>query len=318
MANARLRKEVRHFSIFKLMKGLVHMNYLKEINAFHARQETEPLTMAAAYLWIVLMDINNRAGWKKQFTVAVSLLCAKTSLKEGTFKRARNELQKKGYIHVESQGANRAAMYQMISLQNNKETTREANDDRAHDGNDDGGSDHSNDHTNAPLFKQNETKQKENNTTAAEAIEFYRENFMEPDSNGKIKPYIAKSLLHWANEVGEPLVLVALERTLDQGQTKWVYVKRILQDWKDKGVQTVDDVQAEDAAFKQKREKRSKQPGHSYGRRSGEVVPDWFKERNKKQDVGQEEAITPELSAEEEAEERAELEALLRENSSGG
>jgi len=65
------------------------MNYLKEINAFHASQETEPLTIAAAYLWIVLMDINNRAGWREQFSVAATLLCAKTSLKEGTFKRAR-------------------------------------------------------------------------------------------------------------------------------------------------------------------------------------------------------------------------------------
>src|SRR5699024_2605160 len=173
-----------------------------------------------------------------------------------------------------------------------------------HDDSSDYSVDHSNDCTNAPLFKQNETKQKENNTTAADAIEFYRENFMDPDSKEKIKPYIAKSLLHWASEIGEPLVRVALERTLDQGQTKWVYVKRILQDWKDKGVQTVDDVQAEDATFKQKREKRSKQPGRSYGRRSDEVVPDWFKERNKKQDV----KVTPELSAAEEAEEMAELE----------
>jgi len=48
-------------------------------------------------------------------------------------------------------------------------------------------------------------------------------------------------------------------------------------------------------------------------------VPDWFKDWNKKQDVkGQGEATTPELSAAEEAEEVAELEALLKEHSSGG
>src|SRR5699024_241344 len=295
-----------------------HMNYLKEINAFHIKKETEPLTMAAAQLWFTLTDINNRAGWKEQFTVPVSLLCAKAGMKEGNFKRARTELREKGYIRVESQGANRAAKYQMISLANNFGGAHLGNDDEADGCNIYGSSDHNNDCTNAPLFKQSETKQKENNTTAADAIEFYRENFMDPDSNEKIKPYIAKSLLHWANEIGEPLVRVALERTLDQGQTKWVYVKRILQDWKDKGVQTVDDVQAEDATFKQKREKRSKQPGRSYGHRSDEVVPDWFKERNKKQDVkGQQEATTPELSAAEEAEEMAELEALLKEHSSG-
>src|SRR5699024_6472912 len=144
------------------------MNYLKEINAFHARQETEPLTIAAAYLWSVLMDINNRSGWREQISVAATLMCAKTSLKEGAFKRARKELQEKGYIQDKSQRANRAGMYQMISLRNHKEATREVNGDGTHDDSSDYSVDHSNDCTNAPLFKLNDTKQKENNTTAAD------------------------------------------------------------------------------------------------------------------------------------------------------
>src|SRR5699024_8174894 len=148
---------------------------------------------------------NNRAGWKEQFTVPVSLLCARAGMEEGHFKRERTELREKGYIRVEPQGANRAAKDQLISLPNNIRGAHPRNDDEADDCNLYGSSDHNNDCTNAPLFKQNETKQKENNTTAADAIEFYRENFMDPDSNEKIKPYIAKSLLHWANEIGEPL-----------------------------------------------------------------------------------------------------------------
>ncbi|MBP2258779.1 DnaD domain-containing protein [Virgibacillus alimentarius] len=92
------------------------MNYLKEINAFHNMQETNPLSTAAAHLWSVLMHVNNRAGWKKEFSVAASLLCVKAALKEGTFKRARLELRDKGYIRFTPQGANRAAVYEMISL----------------------------------------------------------------------------------------------------------------------------------------------------------------------------------------------------------
>jgi len=102
------------------------MNYIKEIDAFHIRQETDPLTSAAAYLWFVLMDINSRTGWKKEFPVAAPLLCAKAALSEGTFKRARKELQGKGYIHVVSRGANRAAAYQMISLVNDVEAANTA------------------------------------------------------------------------------------------------------------------------------------------------------------------------------------------------
>lgn len=284
------------------------MNYIKEMNAFHIRQETEPLTIAAAYLWIVLMDINNRAGWKKQFSVAATLLCAKTTLKEGTFKRARKELQEKGYIHVLSQGANRAAVYQMISLQKTTVKVNETNDDRTNDDSDDHNVDYSNDCTNAPLYKRNKTKQKETNTTAADAVRFYRKNFMETDANKKMRPYIADDLLYWVNDLGEFLVIVAMKRALDQSQTKWGYVKTILQDWKNKGIQTLDDVEAEDTSFKKKQMKRMQQPRRSYGRRSDEIVPDWFKKRNQKLDEG----VTPELSVEEEAEERASLEALLR------
>src|SRR5699024_6973401 len=54
---------------FKNRKGLVQMNYIKEIDAFHIKQETDPLTSAAAYLWFVLMDINSRTGWKEEFSV---------------------------------------------------------------------------------------------------------------------------------------------------------------------------------------------------------------------------------------------------------
>src|SRR5699024_11010255 len=119
------------------------MNYLKEINAFHIKQETNPLTATAAYLWVVLMDVNNRTGWKKEFTVAASLLCVRAALKEGTFKRARLELQEKGYIYYKPQGANRAAKYQMISLVSPEGKV----DDDSTDGTSDCTINYSNDHS---------------------------------------------------------------------------------------------------------------------------------------------------------------------------
>src|SRR5699024_6001156 len=103
---------------FKDGQGVVQMGYIKEIDAIHIKQETDPLTSAAAYLWFVQMAINSRTGWKEVFSVGAPLLCVRAALSEGTFKRARKELQEKGYIHVVSQGANRAAAYQMISLVN--------------------------------------------------------------------------------------------------------------------------------------------------------------------------------------------------------
>jgi len=80
---------------------------------FILKQETNPLTISAAYLWFLLMDVNNKAGWRKKFTVAASLLRLKATLPDTTFKQARLELEKKGYIRFELRGRNRAAVYQI-------------------------------------------------------------------------------------------------------------------------------------------------------------------------------------------------------------
>ncbi|MYL56684.1 DnaD domain protein [Virgibacillus halodenitrificans] len=93
------------------------MNYMKEINAFHTQNMFDPLSGSAVALWSVLMHVNNLCGWKKEFTVAATQLQTMAGLKSTTFKAARKELQEKGRIIVTSRGANRAAMYQMISQQ---------------------------------------------------------------------------------------------------------------------------------------------------------------------------------------------------------
>lgn len=96
------------------------MNYLKEMNAFHIKQETNPLTLSATYLWFLLTDVNNKTGWRKNYSTSVFITC-ETTFPDTTFKRARLKLEKKGYIRFELRGRNRAAVYQMISLVNSEE-----------------------------------------------------------------------------------------------------------------------------------------------------------------------------------------------------
>jgi len=91
------------------------VNYVKEINAFYRRVETNAITGSATALWHTLMHINNRAGWVKEFSVAASVICAKSGLPLSTFKRARNELRDKGYLAYTSRGTE-APVYQMVSL----------------------------------------------------------------------------------------------------------------------------------------------------------------------------------------------------------
>src|SRR5699024_7475965 len=290
------------------MKGLGYMNYLKEINAFHIWQETNPLTASAAHLWSVLMHVNNRTRWKKEFTVAASVLCVKSALSESTFRRARKELSDKGYIHYKSQGANRAAVYQMISLV----SFEEEDGDSAADGVAgivDDSMKHSVNDTSVgsvgTLYKQDLTKQNENiaTTTAADAVVFYQENF------GMISPFISESLLGWVDYVGEPLVLAAMKRALERGKMNWGYVKAILLDWRKKGVRTVEAAQAADVEFQKQRGMRS---GRSGGSVQKEVVPEWFAERERelKKETKENQAGSV-LSKEEEEAELEELRKLL-------
>lgn len=91
------------------------MNYLKELNAFYHKMIFQPLSGSAVSLWNTLMNFNNRCFWQKEFSVPASVLQTVSGVKGGSFSRAREELVSNGFIRVTSRGANKAAMYQMIS-----------------------------------------------------------------------------------------------------------------------------------------------------------------------------------------------------------
>jgi DnaD/phage-associated family protein len=253
------------------------MNYLKEINAFHNQQETNPLSSAAANLWHVMMSVNNRAGWIKQFTVAVSVLCVKAALSESAFKRARIELQEKGYIRYQSRGGNRAALYEMITLAlpeqmkdaaSGQEMVNHKLDDKVSD-NPDRNLDHNLDRNVSALYKQNETKQEKRTTTTAWA--FFSENF------GKINSYIGNEMDQWITSAGDALVLTAMQRALERGKENWGYVKGILQAWDKKGITSVEDAMREETYFRERRQ------GGRHVSQQKEVIPDWFWKQKQEQ-----------------------------------
>jgi hypothetical protein len=92
------------------------MNYLREINAFYDWLETNPLSTSGIALWYALMHINNKAGWAKEFAVAVSVLCIKTGLSSRTVYDARNELKTKGRLDWRSRKGNQSAIYELFRL----------------------------------------------------------------------------------------------------------------------------------------------------------------------------------------------------------
>ncbi|SHG03933.1 DnaD domain-containing protein [Ornithinibacillus halophilus] len=280
------------------------MNYIKEINAFYNCLERNPLSASAVTLWHALMHINNKAAWTKEFTVSGLVLRLKSGLTESSFKRARTELKKKGYINYQSRGSNQAPIYQIVKLSfdvgggngvsgdscdcgasgeserpgtdgkddlANGEVNHEVNHNMDHRKN------YSMNQQANPLTKQNKTKRNEINLATSDAIVFYHENF------GVIPPFVTEDLLKWVDDLGEDMVLEAMKRALERNKATWGYVKGILNAWAKKGIRTVEQVEAEERKFL-----RERKGGDGYGqwkkaRQSDEIVPEWFLERKRKE-----------------------------------
>ncbi|SDM15443.1 DnaD domain-containing protein [Sediminibacillus halophilus] len=110
-----------------------------------------------------------------------------------------------------------------------------------------------------------------NNHAAAptDAIRFYLDNF------GVASPYITEEILAWIEDMGEEMVLLALTKALDQSKRSWGYAKGILQNWSDKNIKTLEQVEAEEVEFKNK--KANSKP--YYRPPKQEIVPDWFEQQ---------------------------------------
>ncbi|MFD2924782.1 DnaD domain-containing protein [Halobacillus naozhouensis] len=192
------------------------MNYLKEINAFYNQLEVNPLSGSANSLWHALLHINNKAGWKKEFTVAASVLCSKAGLSDGTFKRARNELKQKGYIIHKARGSNLSAVYEMISVQTIMDYSAFRND--------------------SPLVKQKKKQKEVVQVVGPNLHSFYEQNI------GTVTPFIAEMMKEWCEELSEELVMEALKIAVRQNKLFFQYIDGILRQWKQKGVRKIAEV----------------------------------------------------------------------------
>ncbi|MBC5638438.1 DnaD domain protein [Ornithinibacillus sp. BX22] len=278
------------------------MNYIKEINAFYDLMEREPLSASAVNLWHTLLHINNKAGWIEEFTVSSTILKLKGGLSDSSFKRARKELEERGFIEWRSRGRNLAPFYRMKSLcvefnsagkyrsrlvetEMNQQvdhimdhrTDQQMNQQTNHQ------ADQQVNRQTAPLIKQKETKQKETKQsrqegTKTDAVAFYQDNF------GLVTPFLTEELLSWINDFGDDFVIEAMKRALVRGKLNFSYVRGIMNSWIKQGIQSVEMLNAKE---KECINRKNHRVGWSRGR-SEEVVPDWFLERKRRQKVEKE------------------------------
>lgn len=138
-------------------------------------------------------------------------------------------------------------------------------------------------------------------SSTTDAIVFYQNNF------GLISPAISEHILSWINDMGDEMVIEALDRALKRNKPSWGYAERILKDWARKGIATIQQAEAEEIQFQnQMRNKR-----YTNNQAKSNVVPDWFKQQKIKQkEQAKQKPDLPKVDLEKE---KRELEEMLAE-----
>lgn len=238
------------------------MNYLLQINAFWDLQDEMQLSSSEIALWFVLMNVNNRLGWRATFTKASSTLREQAGLSERNFFKVRNVLQQKKLITVETRKGNQSAIYSIVNLY---EDLRANNADSSSDNGADNGSDNhsgSSSPLNKPKHKQNlngspATTPDIDNTHARdgnlfekwtdEIIPDFESEFGRPLSKMEQEAIVSMfENFHYSKK----MVLAALKEAVLNQALNLKYISTILAAWRKRGINSpamLDDEQRERA-----------------------------------------------------------------------
>lgn len=232
------------------------LNYIREINAFYVWLEENSLTPAAINLWHTLMHIHNKAGWRKNIGIARSVIHKKSGLGKTAYYRARDLLKEKGLIEYEEQGT-RSTIFKLnpfcedvcknVELSQNRTKPKQdlsqkkprTNSNLSHNKTNRG---YSLSHNKTDL-KLITSKQKHDDETD----EFFKMHF------GKLTPFLTQELDYWKKELGEELVLEAMQRAAGY-QKGWTYAKGILKNWLKQQVTSLNEVREYDQIFHGKKD----------------------------------------------------------------
>lgn len=173
------------------------------------------------------MHLNNKSGWQQTFTVARSVIEAKTGLKKDAYYKARNQLKQAGLIDFKERGT-KATAFELIPFSSVKQTSTQTTTETTEQT--------STQTTTATVTKQNETKQKREGEGAREENPFdvFQENF------GMARPAILQSIGMWCDDLSPGLVSSAIKFAAKKGWRSFASIESILNEWEEQGI---DDVQ---------------------------------------------------------------------------
>lgn len=267
------------------------MNYIKELRAFKDWQLVNPMPTSAIALWHSLMMLNNMTGWKEWFNGPYATLESLTGLSKQGIIDARKTLKEYGLINFKNGTKGKAPVYKINSLVNEldsesvkqqvKQQVKSLDsslvecEQKQECAQSLGAS--SDNSLNIPKHKLNINNKHNNNDYDMQksALNFYQNNF------GMINSFLADSISQWIDDMGDELVIEAMKRTLLQNSKSFGYTEKILMNWLNRNVKSMDDVKALDIEFENKQQRKKVV---NFKNTKNEPVPDWHKEKEQKVD----------------------------------
>lgn len=211
------------------------MNYIKEINAFYDWLELNSVRPSVVILWHALMHLNNKAGWVPEFTVARSVIEAKTGLKKDAYYTARNQLRQLGRIEFKERGT-KATAFRIIPLSSEKQTTSPTTNQTITPT------------TCQTINKLNKTKQNKEDEGADfvdRILDLLQKSeiLKKEDITEFLREDISDVIDHFGFDHPEEMILEAIKDSARGNGRTWKYVYKKLVDWRKKGIKTVADLE---------------------------------------------------------------------------
>ncbi|OZU87643.1 hypothetical protein CIL03_16275 [Virgibacillus indicus] len=220
------------------------LNFHKDKNFFMDWMMLNHITTGEIVLWHTLMNIGNRLGQRSIFNAPTSTLMKFTGLSKQGVINARKKLLERRFIRYEKGHLNKAPIYEMIPLHqaiehyssftNNEkltphltqEMTRELTPTST---------------PNLTIHKVKNSKEKSSSRGEGREVNLLFKSYEE--NMNKLTPMIEDELLAWARVFDEEIVVEAIRESVKKGGRTFSYLEKILQNWKQAGLATLEEVE---------------------------------------------------------------------------
>ncbi len=221
------------------------MDYIRQILAFDDYlMYNQGLSSGQIALWRALMSINNKARWSEWFTASNQTLETLSGLSRQGINKNRNILKQLGLIDFRSNGR-KATSYHICKLYTSnslQESIQHSSEIVAQEC--------TTQLRNSSTLNKHKQNKNENNTvnTSASSIDIHSENIAESywlnQVNPAEAPMVLESIRFWVNDFQgqDEIVIMAIEEMLKNGAKNYNYLDRVLKNWENKQLDTVEKV----------------------------------------------------------------------------